>query len=101
MARAFGSPDSTETDASLVGCAPATEKMDFDSEEMGCTLLREAEAFWFEVRQSVAGSPGYDADGYPLDDEGPMQRYPGVPQLSLVIDNTVRYPATWAKKKIR
>lgn len=100
MAHVFGSSHDSEEANQSAGPSivaegnPHTGEMDFDSEEM------EAEAFWFEVRQSVAGSPGYDADGYPLDDEGPMQRYPGEPRLTLAVDNSRRYPATW-KKRVR
>lgn len=55
--------------------------------------------FWFDVRQSVAGRPGFDMSGYPVE-EGPLLREPGEPQLRLAVDNTHKFPVTSPRKRV-
>ncbi|MHB1630617.1 MAG: hypothetical protein ACYCQL_00045 [Acidithiobacillus sp.] len=81
MAHSFGYGSGTEEDEDQ-----SPEEVIFDD-------------FWFEVRQSVAGRPGFDMSGYPVE-EGSLLREPGEPQLRLAVDNAHKFPVTSPGKRI-
>lgn len=60
---------------------------------------RVSDDFWFDVRQSVAGRPGFDMSGYPVE-EGSLLREPGEPQLRLVVDNARKFASPSPQKRL-